>query len=99
MTPRARLPRVLGRSGQVVWVTDTGGDQALEIAPATPFGDGPAPAGGATGAAGAATAAGPASSGEEAGAAGATPTGTGGALSAGTAGATQLGMSPAPPPW
>jgi len=33
VTPRPRLPRVLGRSGQVVWVTDAGGDQALEIAP------------------------------------------------------------------
>ncbi|HUY46244.1 MAG TPA: PDZ domain-containing protein [Streptosporangiaceae bacterium] len=32
---RARLPRVLGRSGQVVWVSDAGGADALEIAPAT----------------------------------------------------------------
>jgi tricorn protease len=29
---RARLPRVLGRSGLVVWVTDAGGADALEIA-------------------------------------------------------------------
>ncbi|HEY2443175.1 MAG TPA: PDZ domain-containing protein, partial [Streptosporangiaceae bacterium] len=36
VTPRARLPRVLGRSGQVVWVTDAGGTQALEIAHAGP---------------------------------------------------------------
>ena len=34
VTPRARLPRVLGRTGQVVWVSDAGGEQALEIAPA-----------------------------------------------------------------
>jgi tricorn protease len=34
---RARLPRVLG-SGQVVWVSDAGGQDALEVAPA----DGPA---------------------------------------------------------
>jgi tricorn protease len=34
---RARLPRVLGRSGQVAWITDAGGTDALEIAPA----DGP----------------------------------------------------------
>ena len=31
---RARLPRVLGDTGQVVWVTDAAGDDALEIAPA-----------------------------------------------------------------
>jgi tricorn protease len=31
---RARLPRVLGDTGQVVWVTDASGDDALEIAPA-----------------------------------------------------------------
>ncbi len=31
---RARLPRVLGDSGQVVWVTDAGGADALEIAAA-----------------------------------------------------------------
>jgi tricorn protease len=37
VTPRARLPRVLGRSGQVVWVTDGAGEQALEIAPAAPL--------------------------------------------------------------
>ena len=30
---RARLPRVLGDTGQVVWVTDATGDDALEIAP------------------------------------------------------------------
>jgi len=29
---RARLPRVLGETGQVVWVTDAGGTDALEIA-------------------------------------------------------------------
>jgi tricorn protease len=29
---RARLPRTLGETGQVVWVTDAGGDDALEIA-------------------------------------------------------------------
>ena len=29
---RARLPRVLGRTGLVVWVTDAGGQDALEIA-------------------------------------------------------------------
>ncbi|HEY2579971.1 MAG TPA: PDZ domain-containing protein [Streptosporangiaceae bacterium] len=34
VTPRARLPRVLGRTGQVVWVSDTDAGQALEIAPA-----------------------------------------------------------------
>jgi tricorn protease len=33
VTPRARLPRVLGSTGQVAWVTDAGGEQALEIAP------------------------------------------------------------------
>jgi tricorn protease len=32
---RARLPRVLGRTGQVVWVTDADGVDALEVAPAT----------------------------------------------------------------
>jgi tricorn protease len=31
---RARLPRVLGDTGQVVWVTDATGEDALEIAPA-----------------------------------------------------------------
>ncbi len=31
---RARLPRVLGQTGQVAWVTDAGGADALEIAPA-----------------------------------------------------------------
>jgi tricorn protease len=31
---RARLPRVLGQTGQVVWVTDAGGADALEVAPA-----------------------------------------------------------------
>ena len=29
---RARMPRVLGESGQVVWVTDAGGADALEVA-------------------------------------------------------------------
>ena len=29
---RARLPRVLGQTGQVVWVTDAGGADALEVA-------------------------------------------------------------------
>jgi tricorn protease len=29
---RARLPRVLGSTGQVVWVTDAGGPDALEVA-------------------------------------------------------------------
>ena len=32
---RARLPRVLGDTGQVVWVTDGAGDDALEIASVT----------------------------------------------------------------
>ena len=32
---RARLPQVLGATGQVVWVTDAGGEDALEIASAT----------------------------------------------------------------
>jgi tricorn protease len=31
---RARLPQVLGTTGQVIWVTDAGGEDALEIAPA-----------------------------------------------------------------
>lgn len=30
---RARLPRVLGESGRVVWVTDAEGEDALEVAP------------------------------------------------------------------
>jgi tricorn protease len=30
---RARLPRVLGQSGQVAWVTDAGGADAIEVAP------------------------------------------------------------------
>jgi tricorn protease len=30
---RARLPRVLGTTGQVVWVADTGGQDGLEVAP------------------------------------------------------------------
>jgi tricorn protease len=34
VAPRARLPRVLGRTGQVVWVSDTEDGQALEVAPA-----------------------------------------------------------------
>jgi tricorn protease len=33
-TARARLPRVLGDTGQVAWVTDAGGATALEVAPA-----------------------------------------------------------------
>ncbi len=36
---RARLPRVLGDTGQVVWVTDASGDDALEIASAEGTGD------------------------------------------------------------
>ncbi len=32
---RARMPRVLGRSGQVAWISDAGGLDALEIAPAS----------------------------------------------------------------
>ena len=32
---RARLPRVLGETGKVVWVTDAAGPDALEVAPAT----------------------------------------------------------------
>jgi tricorn protease len=40
---RARLPRVLGNSGQVVWVTDAGGTDALEIAPANGPADGQPP--------------------------------------------------------
>jgi tricorn protease len=32
---RARLPRVLGETGQVVWVTDASGDDALEVASTT----------------------------------------------------------------
>jgi tricorn protease len=31
---RARLPAVLGTTGQVLWVSDAGGEDALEIAPA-----------------------------------------------------------------
>jgi tricorn protease len=30
---RARLPRVLGRTGDVVWISDAGGSDALEISP------------------------------------------------------------------
>ena len=43
---RARLPQVLGRTGQVVWVTDAGGADALEIGPAdgAELAPGPAPA-------------------------------------------------------
>jgi len=37
---RARLPRVLGGTGKVVWVTDAAGQDALEVAPVT--GDEPA---------------------------------------------------------
>jgi tricorn protease len=32
---RARLPRVLGDTGQAVWITDAAGDDALEIGPVT----------------------------------------------------------------
>jgi tricorn protease len=32
---RARLPRVLGAAGDVVWVSDAGGSDALEIAPSS----------------------------------------------------------------
>ena len=32
---RARLPRVLGETGKVVWVTDAAGPDALEVAPVT----------------------------------------------------------------
>jgi tricorn protease len=45
VTPRARLPRVLGRTGQVVWVGDAGGEQALEIASADGSPAAAAPAG------------------------------------------------------
>jgi tricorn protease len=38
VTPRGRLPRVLGRTRQVVWVSDSDGEQALEIASATTSG-------------------------------------------------------------
>ncbi len=31
---RARMPRVLGRDGLVVWVSDAGGEDGLEVAPA-----------------------------------------------------------------
>ena len=37
---RARLPRVLGDTGQVVWVTDATGTDALEIAPVDGAGEG-----------------------------------------------------------
>src|SRR5262249_17046662 len=37
---RARLPTVLGTTGQVLWVTDAGGEDALEIAPAAGGGGG-----------------------------------------------------------
>ena len=40
---RARLPRVLGDTGKVVWVTDAEGADALEIAPATGLEPGAAP--------------------------------------------------------
>ena len=40
---RARLPRVLGETGQVVWVTDAVGADALEIGSVT--GEGPRPSG------------------------------------------------------
>ena len=32
---RARLPRVLGETGKVVWVTDAAGQDALEVAAVT----------------------------------------------------------------
>ncbi|HEV3288479.1 MAG TPA: S41 family peptidase [Streptosporangiaceae bacterium] len=37
---RARLPEVLGTTGEVVWVTDAGGEQALEVAAADGTGTG-----------------------------------------------------------
>jgi tricorn protease len=37
-TARARLPVVLGRDGQVAWVTDAAGEDALEIGSAEPAG-------------------------------------------------------------
>ncbi len=40
---RARLPRVLGRTGQVAWVTDAEGADAIEIAPAEGLAAGAAP--------------------------------------------------------
>jgi tricorn protease len=40
---RARLPRVLGETGQVVWVTDAEGADALEIAPSHGPADGTPP--------------------------------------------------------
>jgi tricorn protease len=40
---RARLPRVLGVTGLVVWVTDAGGEDALEVAPAAGLPDGTSP--------------------------------------------------------
>jgi tricorn protease len=40
---RARLPRVLGSTGQVVWVTDAPGSDALELAPAAGPGPGDGP--------------------------------------------------------
>ena len=41
---RARLPTVLGTTGQVLWVTDAAGEDALEIAPAAGADGGPSPA-------------------------------------------------------
>jgi tricorn protease len=38
---RARLPGVLGPTGQVVWVSDAGGEDALELAPAVGADGGP----------------------------------------------------------
>ena len=40
---RARFPRVLGQAGQVAWVTDAGGVDAIEIAPSSGLGDGASP--------------------------------------------------------
>jgi tricorn protease len=40
---RARLPRVLGQTGQVAWVTDAGGAEAIEIAPSDGRADGTPP--------------------------------------------------------
>ena len=40
---RARLPQVLGGSGQVAWITDAGGTDALEVAPAGGPGDADGP--------------------------------------------------------
>jgi tricorn protease len=46
---RARLPEVLGRDGQVAWVTDAGGEDALEIGSIDPGGAAPGGAAAADG--------------------------------------------------